>query len=132
MNKTKEQRNVPLRMIRPLLFGVVIGALTTVVLLMFAALLLSAVSLPKAVIMPVALATVALGSLVGGFGTARVSRERGLLFGAACGLLLFLIIAVAGVLAMPSASGVTTFVKLALAVGFGALGGILGVNVGRK
>ncbi len=132
MNKTKDQRINLSSMIRPLLVGTAVGILVTVLLLLAAALLMASIQLPSAAVTPIALATVALGALAGGFTAARISRERGLLYGAACGLLLFLIIAVAGMLAMPSTSGATTFVKLALTVGLGALGGILGVNVGRR
>ena len=132
MNKTKDQRLNLRAMIRPLLWGTIVGILVTVLLLLATALVMAVVQLPAAAVVPTALATVSLGALAGGFTAARISRERGLLYGAVSGLLLFLIIAVAGMLAMPSTSGATTFVKLALTVGLGAFGGILGVNVGRR
>lgn len=131
MNKNKERSTVGSR-IRPLLVGVGAGVGVGLLLMLATAAVMALVQVSAAVVTPMAMGVLAVAALVGGFVTARLSRERGLLYGAACGLLLFLVVAVIGLAVMREIRGTTLFLKLALTVGGGALGGILGVNVGRR
>ena len=93
---------------------------------------MAAVSVPTGAVTPMALVAAAAGALVGGLAAARLSRERGLLYGAGSGVLLFLLIMAAGFTLVPEVSGSMLAFKLALMVGCGALGGILGVNMKRR
>lgn len=132
MNRSREQVSVLSRILRPLLIGVGVGITVGVLLLLAAAAVMVSTQVPAAAVTPVALAVIAVTALVGGFTTARLLRERGLLIGAACGLLIFLIVAIAGFSVDQAVQGTLLFLKLGLTVGCGALGGILGVNVKRK
>lgn len=132
MNRSREQASVLSRSLRPLLIGTGIGIVVGVLLLLAAAAVMASTQVPAAAVTPVALAAIAAAAFAGGFTAARLLRERGLLIGAACGLLIFLIVAIAGFSVDQAVQGTLLFLKLGLTVGFGALGGILGVNVKRK
>ncbi len=120
------------RIALPILVGCGVGALACTVMLLIMAAVMAAVTVPATVVTPLALAAAALGAVVGGLVAARLSRERGLLYGAGSGLLLFLVVMAAGFALLPETRGTLLLLKLALLMGGGALGGILGVNVGRR
>ena len=120
------------RLVVSTLIGAVVGVLACTVILLIMAAILSAVTVPAAVITPLSLAAAALGAFVGGLVAARLSRERGLLYGAGSGLLLFLLVMAAGFALFPDTRGALLWLKLLLLVGGGALGGVLGVNLKRR
>ncbi len=132
MNRSREQASVLSRSLRPLLIGTGIGIVVGVLLLLAAAAVMVSTQVLAAAVTPVALIAIAAAAFAGGFTAARLLRERGLLIGAACGLLIFLIVAIAGFSVDQAVQGTLLFLKLGLTVGGGALGGILGVNVKRK
>lgn len=132
MKRSREPASVLPRILRPILIGVLVGVIAGVLLLLAAAAVMASTQLPTGIVSPIALAVIAVAALVGGFTAARLSRERGLLYGAGCGLLIFLVVAIAGFSVVPSSQGAMLLLKLALTVGGGALGGVLGVNVKRK
>lgn len=132
MERSKQQMPWLSRAVRPLLIGVAAGVAAGSLLLAAAAAVMASVQVPMAAVTPIALAITVLASLIGGFTAARLLREQGLLIGAASGLLIFLVIAIAGFGFSVPISGVQVFLKLALTVGGGALGGIAGVNLLRK
>ena len=120
------------RLLRPLAWGVGIGTVVGTVLLLIAAAIMTTGALPVSVTTPIAMAVLAIMAFVGGFTAAVISRERGLLYGAAVGLLLFLLITVIGLAVLQELHGGTMLIKAALAIGLGALGGVLGVNAKRR
>lgn len=132
MNTRKENLSVAARIVRPIAFGVGMGVLVCLVLLLLAATIMASCQVPQAVVTPVAVAILAVAAVLGGFITARIARERGLLYGAGCGLLLFLITAIAGFGVEEAVQGTLLFLKMALATGCGAIGGIVGVNMKRR
>ena len=132
MNKSREQMSPWTPALRSLLIGTGVGAISGVILLLAAAAVMASTGIPTGAVTPIALAVMSLSALIGGFVTARLARERGLLWGAACGLLMFLIVALAGLGVEHTVQGISLFLKLALTVACGALGGVLGVNIGRK
>ncbi len=132
MNTRKENLSVLSRILRPVMIGAGVGILVCLVLLLAAAAILASVQLPQAAVTPIAMVVLSVAALVSGFVAARIARERGLLYGAGCGMLLFLITAIAGLGAEQTAQGSLLLLKLALAAGCGALGGIVGVNLKRR
>lgn len=131
MKKSREQTSVVSRVVRSLVIGAAVGILFGVLLLLAAAAVMTSVGTTTAVT-PVALAVIALAALVGGFAAARLLGERGLLIGAACGALLFVVTMLGGLGIESTAGGAVAFLKPIIAVGFGALGGTAGVNLKRK
>lgn len=99
---------------------------------MLAALLVQAVDVPRAAIMPLAIAAAAIGAFLAGLTAAAVAGQRGLLFGAVCGLLLWLLILLAGVARYTGVSGGNALIKLAALVLSGSIGGVLGVNLRKR
>ena len=80
--------------LRPVVIGAVVGALCCTLVLIIMAAIVASQDIPKAVITPMAIVAGAAGSFFGGFTAARIAKERGLLIGGACGLLLFILVAV--------------------------------------
>ena len=89
-------------------------------------------TIPAWAVSPMAIGAAAVSSLAGGWVASRLSRERGLLYGAATGLLLFLLTVAAGFTLLQGLRDSVLLVKLAMMVVAGAVGGILGVNSRRR
>lgn len=131
MKKSREQTSVVSRVVRSLAIGAAVGIVFGALLLVAAAAVMAAVG-TSAAVLPIALAVIALAALAGGFTAARLLKERGLLIGAACGALLFAVTVLGGLGTDGTVSGVIALLKPIIAVGFGALGGVSGVNLKRK
>lgn len=130
MNRSKEQGRLLSCLARPILVGLAVGVAAGAVLLLLAAAIMVWVQIPETFTVPIAFAAIAVSAAVGGFTAARMLRERGWLVGVAVGLLLFLVVTLAGVGA--PIHGSRLLLKLVLSVFGGALGGIAGVNVKRR
>ncbi len=128
---TRKEISTATRILRPLGIGLGIGVIVCAVLLLLAAAIMTTGILPTAAVTPVSLASAAIAAFVSGIVAARLSRERGLLYGAGVGLLLFLLITIVGMIALQELRGTMMLLKAALTIGFGALGGVLGVNAKR-
>ena len=118
--------------IRPLLIGVCVGVLCGTLLLLLAALALRSVDLPRGAVTPLATAAAGIGGLFGGLATALAAGRRGLVMGALCGLLLYVVLLLAG---LSRGSGIDpgyAAIKLTVLTVAGALGGVLGVNRKRR
>ena len=116
-------------LLRPVLVGAVVGAGCCLLLLLAMAAVMAAKDIPKAAVTPMAVVAAAAGAFVGGLVCARIAKMRGLLFGAACGLVLYLIVMIAGFALLREIRGGYAVVKLAVMLGCGAVGGVLGVNM---
>ncbi len=132
MKTHKEDSAMVKKILRPLIIGVTVGAVCCVLALMAMAAIMAAKDIPKAAVTPMAIVAAAFGAFLGGAAAARISKEKGLLYGAGCGLLLFLLVMIAGFAILRDVRGTLLFVKLAVLVGCGAVGGIVGVNVKRR
>ena len=126
---TRKEVSPATKILRPLWLGVGIGVIVCAIMLLIAAAVMATGVVPASAVTPVALATVTIGAFAGGFAAARLSRERGLLYGAGVGLLLFLLVTIVGMATSQELRGTVMLLKAALTIGFGALGGVLGVNV---
>lgn len=116
--------------LRPLLIGVAVGVIACIALLLLMAAVVRSVDVPSRATMPMAVAAAAGGAFLSGLTAAHLAGRRGLLFGALCGAMLFLLILIAGFVRYSGVSGGFTAVKLLVLTAAGAVGGVLGV--GRK
>ncbi len=132
MKKTSEQTGMVGRILRPILIGTSASSIVCMVVLALSALCVAALQVPKTVLTPLAVSCAGIGCLSGGLIAARISRERGLLYGAACGLLLFLIFEFIGLLAFGDIGGVYAIVKAVVMTLCGAVGGIAGISLRRR
>ncbi len=120
------------RFLRPVIIGAVVGALCCTLLLAVMAAIVASQDIPKAAITPMAIVAAAAGAFFGGFAAARIAREKGLLIGGACGLLLFILVALAGFAFLKEIRGAYILVKLAVMLVLSALGGVIGVNLRKR
>ena len=120
------------RVLRPVVIGTVIGAGGCLLILLLMAAVMASSDIPKAAVTPMAVAAAAIGAFISGIVAARISREKGLMLGAVCGLLLYLLVMLAGFAVLREIRGAYAVVQLAVMIGCAALGGVLGVNMGKR
>ena len=125
----KNQDRAP---VKPVLLGLCIGVLCTTLLLLLMALVIRSVDVPRGAVTPLAVVAAGVGAFAAGLTAALAARRNGLLLGAVCGLLLFLIILLAGSLRSGGVDGSFAAVKAAVLTVAGAIGGVLGVNRRRR
>ncbi|MCL2884307.1 MAG: TIGR04086 family membrane protein [Oscillospiraceae bacterium] len=128
----KEDNGLLRRWGRPLLWGSAVGIVTCAVLLAAFAALFASQPVPTAWIAPVGLVGAALGALAAGFVGARVMKQKGLLIGLLCGLTLYLLVTLCGLLFLHTVGSARTLLKMALMLAASAAGGVLAMNIKKK
>ncbi|MEE1025855.1 MAG: TIGR04086 family membrane protein [Acutalibacteraceae bacterium] len=118
--------------LKPILTGAILGITVTLCLFVLLALIMSFSILPTNSASVVASIAIAAGSFFGGFSAAKKLGKNGLVIGAICGFLLFIILTLIGVAAFKSAPGTSTVIRLLIFVVSGAIGGIIGVSGNDK
>ncbi len=118
--------------LRPVLVGVAVGVIACVGALMLMALIVQSMDVPRAAILPLAIAAAAIGAFLASLTAAAVAKQKGLLLGAVCGLILWLLILLAGVARYTGVSGEGAALKLAVLLLCGSVGGVLGVNLRKR
>ena len=113
------------------MIGLISGAAVCFLLLFLMAAVMMTRDLPQNVIHPMVTVAGGIGAFVAGWVAARKQGKQGMAIGAGCGGLMFLILLVAGLSAGGGVSSLTA-VKLAVLVMLAALGGVVGVNRGKK
>ncbi len=115
-----------------LVMGVGTGVLVCIGMLMLLAMVIESADVPHAMIFPLAIAAAAVGAFFAGMVAALLARRNGLLFGLACGAVLFLLILLAGFARRAGVGIGSAAVKLAVLLLTGGIGGVLGVNLRKK
>lgn len=115
--------------IKALIFGTLAGCTATASLLCVLSLgLIVTGALPHDYLSWIVIALCSLSAFLSGYVTARITKVKGLLCGAMSGLIMFIILLLAGLI---TGDGDFTYISLVKLFGlllFGALGGIKGVN----
>lgn len=114
-----------------LLRGVLVSLAVTLVALLLLALVLTIWDVPIGVTAYLAVLCLGLGALTGGWISAKKIGEKGLLWGAVCGFVLFLLLLFTGLLFSEQGAGLSPWFRLAVSVLCGAIGGVLGINSRR-
>ncbi|MVB12958.1 hypothetical protein CAFE_37110 [Caprobacter fermentans] len=120
--------------VRAIVIGSVAGAFLCAVFLGVLALaFVSAESIPQGLLSPLVIAVSVLSAFAAGYIAAKISKKRGLLFGAAAGMLLFALflfsgLAISNKATEPAQSGV----RLLVMVLSGSVGGVLSVSKKTK
>lgn len=117
---------------RPVLWGVAVGGVIASLLLLLMAAGMTAWDVPQAAVTPMATAAAAIGAFAGGFTAARIAKRQGLLLGAICGALLYALIWLTGLAHAGDMQAASILIKWAILIACGAVGGISGVNSGRR
>lgn len=128
MRSKQNDSSTVYRWVRPLLWGALTGAVVCLLLLLLMAAVLAAGDVPKPAVTPLAVSAAVVGAAAGGFVSARLRGENGLICGALCGLILFLAVMVAGYSLLRQIRGGYALLKLALMLAAGAVGGVIGVG----
>nr|WP_319488108.1 TIGR04086 family membrane protein [uncultured Caproiciproducens sp.] len=119
--------------LRSIVIGSVAGAVLCATLLgAFALAFVSAGHIPQNLISPMMLALSVLSAFTAGFATAKISRKRGLAYGALSGLLLFVLFLVSGLIASNEAISFTAGIRMIVMIISGAIGGLLAVSKKSK
>lgn len=118
--------------IKPLISSIIIGLVITALLFILFALAMSFYILPINSASVVASLSIAVGTFFGGFFAAKKLKKNGLIIGALCGLLMFILFTLIGIAAFGSAPSASTLIRLLIFVTSGAIGGIIGVGNADK
>ena len=114
-------------LIKPILIGLCVGVVTATLFLSLCALLVYKLSLPTGAVTPLAVVALGLGGLGGGVAAGLCAKKNGLLTGAVCATLLYLVLLVAG-LSRGGVSPAFAVLKWAVLTVCSAAGSIWGVN----
>ena len=115
-----------LRLLRSVLIGILGGtAVCAGLLLLAAAAIQSSGNLPQDLLQPMILAICGVSSFFAGLLAAKASGKRGLLFGAGCGLLLFVVCLVGSAANSHEVFSVSALTRMLVMILAGALGGYL-------
>ncbi|MGI6269439.1 MAG: TIGR04086 family membrane protein [Candidatus Howiella sp.] len=117
---------------RPVLYGLICGVIATVFMLFVLAFVMTLKDVPAAAVSAFSSLAVGFGGLCGGFFASRKAGRKGLFFGAATGIFLYIIVLCASLIVNSGAFSVMSIIKLAITVLSAAIGGILGVNMKKR
>jgi len=117
---------------RPLLKGGLLGLAVILILFVLLALILASGIIPLSACPAIACIAIAIGAFLAGLSTAKSTGKNGLIIGALCGFVLFLIFTIIGMAAFASTPGVSTIIRLIIFVTASAIGGIVGVGSADK
>lgn len=109
-----------------------IGMVSTSILIFLMAAALTVGNIPAMMISPITVVFLAFGGFFGGFSSAKLSEEKGLLCGAISGLLFFMIAWFFGAVFENFGVGMAAAIKALMIVISASLGGITGVNYIKK
>ncbi len=120
------------RIVRSLVTGTIIGtAVSFLIILLAVFFIIKMQSMPYDALAPISIAAASVGSFCGGYISARANKSLGMVIGAVCGGIMFVLLAGTGLI-MGGTAGLVTLLRLALMLLFGAAGGVLGVNKRKR
>ena len=108
--------------------GAGIGMLSSSLLIFMMAAVLAVGSIPAMLISPVTVIFLAFGGFFGGFASAKLSGEKGLICGMISGIIYFIILWLFGAVFEYAGFGTAALIKAAMLIISSSFGGILGVN----
>lgn len=114
--------------IAPLVIGVLSAFVIGAIGLLLSALLMTCVDVPQGAVTALSVVSAALGAFFGGILAAKIAKSDGWLNGLLCGAVVFLAVLLIGWFVHHSMSVVFLFVKLAILLCGGMVGGMIGVS----
>lgn len=114
---------------KAVLFGVLASLLISIILMCCVSVfILTNGLLPTQMTNIITLSSLGAGTFVGGIVSSRITKSAGLITGLITGFALFLIITIIGLCKSSDTITYLTFIRLAITVILGGIGGIIGVN----
>lgn len=107
--------------------GTGIGAICSSVMLFLMAAILAIGNIPPALILPMAMATLAIGAFASGIIAAKLGKSKGIICGAVSGIIFFVLVWIRGAI-VGSTFGIELIIKAVIIILSSALGGIIGIN----
>lgn len=112
-----------------LIWGLLAGAIVcTAFLFAFAFVFVKMKSVPFSMINTLAIICESLGAFVSGYIAVKIHKKNGLIYGAAAGISLFLILTIVGFVVSRDKFTYITLIKFLFLTLMGAVGGVLSVN----
>ena len=108
--------------------GTGIGMLFSSLIIIIMALVLAVGDIPAMLIAPATVFAVTVGGFIGGFVSAKLCGEKGLICGTISGVIFVLLLWVFGTIFGSKEPGVGIAIKIILMILAGSFGGIIGVN----
>lgn len=119
--------------VKAILIGAGVGTLVCAILLLIITFVLTSTkSLPDSILSTVALVIGVFGAFTGGYVSVRIAKCRGMLLGAVCGILMFLIVFLVGISNSTDAVGIAAAIKGVAMTCASSIGGIFAVNKKQK
>lgn len=122
----------PENIVKPLLFGAIVGLVVIILVLVLLALIMSFGILPISAAPALSSVSIAVGAFSAGFITAKKFGKNGLLIGALCGAVLFALFTIIGLAAFATSPSASTLIRLIVFITASAVGGIIGVGGSDK
>jgi putative membrane protein (TIGR04086 family) len=128
-NKTTTAQDKFLRQVKWILIGDLAGVFVCSTLLcVFAFVFVKIRNIPGSLIDPIAVICASAGSLVSGYVSVLLSKQKGIFYGLASGLFLFLVLLFIGITVANEPFTFFSLIKLFAMLLCGAVGGIIRVN----
>ncbi len=108
--------------------GTGIGIIVSSLIILAMAGVLAIGDIPAVLIAPGTVIALAIGGFFGGFVSAKICGEKGLLCGILSGAIFFLILWIFGEISGNESFGIGAVIKIIMILSAGSLGGIIGVN----
>lgn len=119
--------------IRPVMVGLLLScAVTAALVALFSLVFVLLEAIVDSAVVPLALLSAAAGCFSGAFLCAALVRRKGIIFGVAVGVLMFLAVWVLGLVCAQEIFGTETAIKLLLLIAAGGAGGYLGTGYRSK
>lgn len=117
---------------KPVIFGLIIGAIVTFVLLILMAVILTVKDFPESAAITMSSIALGLGAMAAGFAASKKMGKKGLMTGVVTGLFLYIIVMLVSLLISKGGFSLNTFIKFAIVILASAIGGIGGVNTKKS
>lgn len=132
MDKNRKTVSTLHKIIKATLISVLSGELVTIACLFVCSLLMAKAGLPLGLTDILAVFSICAGGFAAGYINGRLMREKGLIYGAACGGILALIIILVSLIFSGSIGGSLAVIKLLLVLILASAGGFFGANKKSK
>lgn len=125
--------NINKKAVKGVFFGALSGIIISILLTILSSLLIIAIGkLSDGAVNYVSLIVLALGSLAGGYISARIRKGQGILMGLTTGLVMFIIVFAVGLYSFTGDFSVYILIKAIVIILFSIIGAVIGVNRKEK
>ncbi|MBQ9673894.1 MAG: TIGR04086 family membrane protein [Ruminococcus sp.] len=121
------------KFIKGLVVGLILGELVLLILLSITSVIMTSTGILDNVVLEIILTIICgISAYVSGFACSKIAGIKGIINGSVSGLLFFVIIFCAGMIAMDGTVTLFTFLKFIACLLGGTVGGIIGINKKEK